>query len=232
MLLYQAVRFQPKSFRQRRPNGQDGWDWSVKGVRRVLYRLTALQGKKTVFIPEGERDADRLADLGLTATTNAGGAGKWRDEYTKQLTAAGVQRAIVIPDNDDAGIAHARAVATSCHAAGIKIKLLTLPVAAKGDVSSYLTDHGKDDLLALVKDAPLYEPASARDTGASAPGATPSSSDEPPDRYAVFLRLSDVEREEVSWHWPGRTARGQEHCRGSPRVDGHRCQSAVGRSLA
>ena len=37
-LLFQVVRFDPKDFRQRRPDG-DGWAWSVKGVRRVPYRL-------------------------------------------------------------------------------------------------------------------------------------------------------------------------------------------------
>lgn len=38
-LLYQAVRLTPKTFRQRRPDGQGGWTWNLGGVRRVLYRL-------------------------------------------------------------------------------------------------------------------------------------------------------------------------------------------------
>ena len=192
VLLYQAVRFSPKDFRQRRPDGQGGWNWSVKGVRRVLYRLTALQGQKTVFIVEGERDANRLAELGLVATTNAGGAGKWRDEYTKQLTAAGVQQAVVIPDADEPGMTHARAVVASCHAAGIKTKLLTLPVATKGDVSDYLSDHGRADLIALVTAAPLYEPAPAHDTRAGSPSA-PSGSDESPETTTLDCEALLVE---------------------------------------
>ena len=159
------MRLQPKSFRQRRPNGRGGWDWNLSGVRRVLYGLPALQGQKTVFIVEGEKDANRLAALGWVATTNAGGAGRWRDEYTTQLPAAGVQRAVVIPDADEPGMTHARTVAASCHAAGIKIKLLTLPGAAKGDVSDYLSDHGRADLIALVNDAPRYEPAPGKTHG-------------------------------------------------------------------
>ena len=74
-LLFQVVRYLPKEFRQRRPDGRGGWTWNVNDVRRVLYRLPALQKQKTVFVVEGEKDADTLAELGLTATTNAGGAG-------------------------------------------------------------------------------------------------------------------------------------------------------------
>ena len=35
-LLYQNVRYEPKDFRQRRPNGNGGWIWKLNGVRRVL----------------------------------------------------------------------------------------------------------------------------------------------------------------------------------------------------
>src|ERR1700737_3378329 len=38
-LLYQIVRYEPKDFRQRRPDGKGGWTWKLDGVRRVLYRL-------------------------------------------------------------------------------------------------------------------------------------------------------------------------------------------------
>lgn len=37
-LLYQVLRYHPKDFRQRRPDGEGGWSWSVKGVPRVPYR--------------------------------------------------------------------------------------------------------------------------------------------------------------------------------------------------
>src|SRR5262249_44233575 len=80
-LLYQTVRYEPKSFSQRRPNGEGGFIHDLAGVRRVLYRLPDLLRSATeqpIFICEGEKDADALALLGLVATTNSGGAGKWR----------------------------------------------------------------------------------------------------------------------------------------------------------
>jgi hypothetical protein len=35
-LLYQTVRYEPKDFRQRRPDGSGGWVWKLNGVRLVL----------------------------------------------------------------------------------------------------------------------------------------------------------------------------------------------------
>jgi hypothetical protein len=88
-LLFQVVRYDPKDFRQRRPKAGGGWNWSVKGVRVVPYRLVELLAEPTrlVFVVEGEKDADNLARIGLLATCNAGGAGKWN---TRSSCAAGL----------------------------------------------------------------------------------------------------------------------------------------------
>lgn len=62
-LLYQVLRYDyPKSFRQQRPNGDGGWIWKL-GEKRVLYRLRELlkYAAGTVFICEGEKDADGLS---------------------------------------------------------------------------------------------------------------------------------------------------------------------------
>src|SRR5579862_3420628 len=85
-LLFQVCRFEPKDFRQRRPDGNGGWDWKLNGVTRTLYRLPelteALALERPVFVVEGEKDVDALGKLGIFATCNPGGAGKWRDEYS------------------------------------------------------------------------------------------------------------------------------------------------------
>jgi hypothetical protein len=152
--LYDVVRFMPKDFRQRRADGT----WKMTGVRRVLYRLRELQGQAIAYLPEGEKDVDRLRAIGLPGTTNAGGAGKWRDDYTRQLQAASVESVVVLPDNDEPGRQHAQDVAASCSAAGLTIKIVTLPdVPAKGDVSDWLdAGHTKAELVALVKATPVY----------------------------------------------------------------------------
>ena len=38
-LLYQVVRYTPKGFAQRRPDGAGGWKWNLQGATRVPYRL-------------------------------------------------------------------------------------------------------------------------------------------------------------------------------------------------
>ena len=78
----------------------------------MLYRLPeviqAVKAGETVFICEGEKDVDRLRSLGLTATTNAGGAGKWQESYNQFLKDADV---IILPDNDPPGRKHGLQVA-------------------------------------------------------------------------------------------------------------------------
>jgi hypothetical protein len=93
-LLFQVVRFEPKDFRQRRPDGKGGWIWDLKDVRRVLYRIPelieAIKKGIPVFLVEGEKDVESLSRIGFTATTNAGGANKWRDDYAEVLRAASI----------------------------------------------------------------------------------------------------------------------------------------------
>lgn len=156
-LVYQVVRFEPKDFRQRRPDGHGGWIWNLQGVERVVYRWPDLAGCAQVVIVEGEKDADRLWALGIPATTNVGGAGKWRDAYTRQLIEAGVQRVVILPDHDEPGRQHAAAIAVSAQAAGLTAIVIELPgLPVKGDVSDYLAQHGADALRALL--APPVEP--------------------------------------------------------------------------
>lgn len=135
-LLYQVVRLDPKSFRQRRPDGKGDWDWRLGDVRRVLYRLPQLLASSgPIYVVEGEKDADRLCGCGLTATTNCGGAGNWRPEYAQAFEG---RRVVVLPDNDEAGRKHALDVFRSLQQVARTVIFHRLDVAAKGDVSDWL----------------------------------------------------------------------------------------------
>ena len=113
--------------------------------------------------PKAKSDVLALRALGLVGTTNAGGAGKWRDEYAEQLRAAGAESVAILPDSDEPGRAHAEAVARSCHAAGLRVKIVALPdLPAKGDVSDYLAaGHAKQELVALIHAAPPFDTQAA-----------------------------------------------------------------------
>lgn len=170
-LLYQVMRFDPKGFRQRRPDGRGGWAWNLDGVRRALYRLPDLAEARTVYVVEGERDADNLAALGLIATTNAGGAGKWGDGLTRALVDARVEHVVILPDADAAGERHALDVGRACLAAGLAVKVVRLPgLPAKGDVSDYLAaGHSRAELEALVAAAPEVGAADVAEIDAPPP---------------------------------------------------------------
>lgn len=152
-LLYEAIRMDPKDFRQRRPNG-NGWDWSLGDVRRVLYALPELlKSKGIVFVVEGEKDVETMNAMGFPATTGAGGAGKWRDEYSASLRG---RRVIVLPDNDEPGRKHAEQVASSLTGVAAAVRVVRLPgLPPKGDVSNWVEAGGtREKLLALLREKP------------------------------------------------------------------------------
>lgn len=178
-LLYQACRFEPKTFRQRRPDPacperSDRWLWNLDDTPRVLYRLPELRasGATTVLIAEGEKDADALAALGFASTTAVGGASKsakhpkWTAAYTQQLVDVGAREAIILPDNDEPGQAHAQAIAASVQAAGLTVRVVNLPgLGPKGDVSDYLdAGHRRADLDEQIAAAPVWTPSAASTT--------------------------------------------------------------------
>jgi hypothetical protein len=161
-LLFQTVRLEPKDFRQRRPDGCGRWLWDIKGTRRVLYHLPELlrakrnspveisEPQKWVYLCEGEKDADKLiTDLGLVATTNPMGAGKWRNEYNEFLRGRCVA---IIPDNDDPGRVHAQQVAETLTGIAMDVRIVELLGLPKGgDISDWLDKGGsKNRLFELV----------------------------------------------------------------------------------
>jgi hypothetical protein len=165
-LLFQVVRYSPKSFRQRRPDGAGGWIWNLGDVRRVIYRLPdvrrAVEAGELVAVVEGERDADRLSEAGICATTNAGGAGKWRDEYSASLRGARI--IAIIPDNDAPGRDHAHAVARSLKGVVPIIRVIDLRgLPEHGDMSDWLTMGGTvSELLHLIRETPDWSPGAQK----------------------------------------------------------------------
>ena len=80
-LAFQVIRYEPKNFRQRRPDATaiEGWTWKTKGVEKVLFRLPGIlpdvQSGKFIFVCEGEKDVLKMVEHGFAATCNSGGAG-------------------------------------------------------------------------------------------------------------------------------------------------------------
>lgn len=168
-LLFQVCRFEPKTFRQRRPDPTKAGDyqWGMGDVTPVLYRLPEIiEGVATgkqVFIVEGEKDVDALAQYRVLATTSPMGAGKWRESYSDALARAEV---VILPDNDDTGRQHAEQVAASLFAKNARVRIVALPnLPPKGDVSDWLAAGGDfDDLNDLIEQTPFWHPDPSKKT--------------------------------------------------------------------
>lgn len=169
VLLYQVCRYDwtdpenpkghSKTFLQRRPDltKPNGWSYKVKDkITPVPYRLAELladiRDGFPVFLVEGEKKVDMLRALGVPATCNHGGAGKFPEELVQHLSGADV---IVLPDNDEAGKAHADLVGRKLDGVARRVRLLHIPgLPEKGGVDDWLPAGGTaEKLYDLVDEA-------------------------------------------------------------------------------
>lgn len=204
-LLFQVVRFDPKDFRQRSPTPGGGWTWSTKGIDLVLYRLPqilAATPAATIFLVEGEKDADNLIRRGLIATTIPGGAAKWKPQYADLLHGRHV---VIIPDIDDPakhpgktpeqfpGWQNVVAAGNALLGVAASVRVLELPndftppLAPKWDVTDWLDRGGTkaqfDAAVAAAKPWARQEPASV----AVKPGEANEHDDDPHRLARAFL---------------------------------------------
>ena len=155
-LLYQVVRYEPKDFRQRQPNGKGDWTWNLDGIMTVPYNLPQVIAAETVFVVEGERDVEALKGIELVGTTNPQGAGKWKARYNEYFTGKNV---VVIPDNDDVGKRHGASIAKNLSGIAKTIKIVNLPnLPEKGDVSDWIAKgETKEALLDIVNNTSEWQ---------------------------------------------------------------------------
>lgn len=164
-ILYWNCRLHsPKDFRQTRPNPQnpERMLWSMdKNARKVLYRLpeiiAAKQRRESIFIVEGEKDADTLHRLGYCGTTaTAGGGQAWDEEYCRELE--GAERVLILGDNDKTGYKHQLTVQDAMREHGIIAELVLLKrvwpeIPKKGDITDLIEHFGDTEGERLLRKA-------------------------------------------------------------------------------
>jgi len=154
-----------KTFSWRHPT-ESGWAWGAPDDR-PLYRLpdvlAAAENERPVYVVEGEKSADALAELEVTATTKAGGTNApWTDAHTAALAGADV---IVIADRDAPGYLAAAQTAKAITGAARSVRVVRAAVdEAKADIVEHLAaGFGLDELEEVP--AALLEPAPVPDFG-------------------------------------------------------------------
>jgi hypothetical protein len=179
-LLYQVLRYTPKDFRQRKPDGNGRWIWSLGDTKRVPYHLPDLTAydSANIFLCEGEKDADRLRTLpSLCATTLSGGT-RWTPEIAEYFRGRDV---VIVPDHDGAGREKAWQAATALHGVAASVRVVTLPDLSgqpgDKDVSDWLdADPARaDTFVDICLTTPLWTPA------------PPPKPDEPTDGNGITL---------------------------------------------
>ena len=97
-----------------------GWHNGRAGVPLVLYNLPSVlearKSGKTIYVVEGEKDAETLMSLGYVATTSPFGASNWNSEFARLL---GNSDVVVIVDRDESGYEYGRAVEVSMKNQGV-----------------------------------------------------------------------------------------------------------------
>lgn len=161
-LVVQAVRGRSKKFFQRQPDGRGGW--IDKGhPLPPLYREKGIHEAEpgsTIWICEGEKDADRIGDH-VIATTNIGGASAWRPHYAPLFARHHV---VILEDNDKAGRDRSVAIKAALIGVAASVTVLALPgLPEKGDVSDWLdAGHSVEEMVRLARAARAIQQPSGR----------------------------------------------------------------------
>ena len=157
---------------------------------RPLYRLPEiLASDGAVVIVEGEKDADSLTRMGITATSCAFGAGKWLPHYSEAMRGREV---VVWPDHDKPGHKHADTVLSSLVGIAKSLRRVEPPdyLDSGGDATDVVVARGETEVRRLVDEAPVW-------TGESVAVVEDVPTEPPP----AIQWTADVETKEVTWMW-------------------------------
>jgi phage/plasmid-associated DNA primase len=203
---------------------QEHWDGSkwIKGVKGIdknqipIYRYAevkqAISEGQTIFIVEGEPCADALWNLGIPATTNIGGAGKWNENHSDDLY--GVQAAVLCPDRDQPGVEHMQKVdftlpigdAQWLCAFPDSPRWDSLPKSGGLDIADWIADYklGTEDIKNSIMDAEAFRaklqkqfPASSGESGVEGNEKKKKSTLPPPNVSADAL--AELYRDKLAW---------------------------------
>jgi hypothetical protein len=164
----------------------------MQGVEPRLYRLDNVLGaapwlnRKPVIVVESKACVERLWSTfggSMPATSSVGGLGRWEFGHTEQLKDNRVQDVAIIPDARKERWDRAYAVARSCAAAGLRVRMVFLPDGMENVCAYFEAGREKRALEDLILAAP----------SATGPSLAPT-----PDPDAVPMR----------WLWPGRISLG------------------------
>lgn len=172
-----------------------------------LYNANVLHNmdEGTVFITEGEKDADtlsRLDDIPATTIPNGAGFSQWIDLYNDGLQGKDL---IILTDNDDVGRSYGIKIAQ--HTLNIAKSVKIIPATAiwskcppKGDISDIVQALGEDEATQLLADAIHKTPFCTPELLQTIEKNATSTLNQPKIVYHT-VKLSEVETEKQEFLW-------------------------------
>jgi len=179
--------------------------WIIGGIPepRPLYGLPELlkapEGSR-VYVCEGEKAADAVRALGLTATTSAHGS---KSASKTDWSPLMKHEVVIVPDADDAGERYAEDVADLLGKLrpSPTVKIVRLPDLAQGeggDMVDFVKMRGGDSDVIRAEVEGLADIAAPIVNDCDVPHNAPR-----------LIRMSDVEPTVIRWLWPGRIPLGR-----------------------
>jgi len=147
-----------------RHNGKDSWEryengsysYSVKDLEKTFpYRANHLHEQDTIFLTEGERDADTLVSCAYNATSHQS-LTNWDWEWIKNIFKG--KRLILVRDQDQSGTEQLKKFARKCKDHGITNDFEVLTTAfgeegSKRDISDWMQTHTHEELAIEIDTA-------------------------------------------------------------------------------
>lgn len=168
------------------------------GVKtKPLYNIRAVveaKNNSTIYITEGEKDADALIGLGLIAVTNSAGASSWEKHQTELFSG---HKVIICEDNDEAGQKRTQMLQREMSGVANSIKVFHFRDQDKEkgyDVSDWLEEGGKaEDIEKLAVAAPRAAAKEKEKKKSKSKSKDPAAAE---DYYSIFANsLGELRRD-------------------------------------
>jgi hypothetical protein len=166
-----------------------------------LYHLDELAAAEVVYVLEGEKCADLVRGLGVTATTSShGSSGAAKSDWTS-LVGKTVR---LIPDHDKVGEGYINDVGAILKGLGVRARVIRLPVTGDGhDAREWLDEIVPDSWGPDECRVELERLAAAAAEWGASPTTKPVTAP-----TAKLTCLSDIEEKDVEWLWLNRIPLG------------------------
>lgn len=205
---FSVLRFDLKDGKTYRPVHRTSGGWKQgdpPGQTLPLYGLSGVNGQQRIYIVEGEKCCEIAQQIGLPTITSPHGA---NSPHKANWDVLRDREAIILPDNDEAGMKYAESVGKILFGLGCQVKIVSIPEIENvpgGDIADFveLRESTEDSDLKIY----IEQLASKAEFWQPEPVEAKTETGQP-QRQAVLVNFEDMEVEKIEWLWEQRIPLG------------------------